>query len=185
MQKSDNKECEQFEQLNPTEPIIGIKSSNQHKYVKLCANVKIPDYKYSPQKHNLLFAQNSLRIKSNQNKSVNSITKMPRSKTNKATPSTARVTFSDTTPSMPAKNTSYNTETTPSASLPDAAEELRFTDTLNKVFSKKLLAILTGKNAILKGVCDYVLRDYPDRLKQISPYIFSYGRDLIVKHACI
>ena len=40
LQKSDNKERELFEQANPIEPIIGIKSSNQHKYVKLGANVK-------------------------------------------------------------------------------------------------------------------------------------------------
>ena len=48
LQKSDENECEQYEQVNPVEPIIGIKSSNQHKYVKLGANVKIPEYKYSP-----------------------------------------------------------------------------------------------------------------------------------------
>ena len=56
-------------------------------------------YNYSPQKHKPLFIQNSLRVKSNKNNPVNSITKMPRSKTNKATPTGARVTFSDTTPS--------------------------------------------------------------------------------------
>ena len=43
LQKSDKKECEQFEQLNPIEPIIGNKSIIQHKYVKLGANVKIPN----------------------------------------------------------------------------------------------------------------------------------------------
>ena len=161
LQKSDNKECEQFEQVNPIQPIIGIKSSNQHKYVKLGANVKIPEYKYSPQKHKSLFAQNSLRIKSNQNNSANSITKMPRLKTNKATPTRARVTFSDTTPSTPTTNTSSNTEATPFGSLLDAAEDLSFTDTLNKVFSRKLLAILNGKDAILKEVRDCVLKDYP------------------------
>ena len=125
-----------LKKVNTIEPIIGIKSSNQHKYVKLRANVKIPEYKYSPEKHKSLFVQNSLRIKSNQNNSVNSIAKMPRSKTNKATPTRARVTFSDTTPSTPATNTSSNTDTTPSGSLLDAAEDLRFTDTLHIVFSK-------------------------------------------------
>ena len=52
LQKSHKKEGEQFEQLNRIESIIGIKSSNQHKYVNLGANVKIPEYKNSPQKHN-------------------------------------------------------------------------------------------------------------------------------------
>ncbi|XP_075241635.1 uncharacterized protein LOC142336609 [Convolutriloba macropyga] len=54
------------------------------------------------------------------------------------------------------------------------AEDIRFTNTLNKIFSRKLLAILTGKDAILKEVRDCVLRDDPNRLKEISPYIFSY-----------
>ena len=185
LQKSDNKKCEQFDQVNPIEHIIGIKSSNHHKYVKLGANEKILEYKHSPQKHKSLFAQNSLRIKSNQNKSVNSITKMPRSKTNKATPTRARDTFSDITPSTPVTNTSSNTKTTPSGSLLDAAEVLRFTDTLNKIISKKLLAILTGKDAILKEVRNCVLRDDLDRLKEISPYILSYWRGLSVKHGCV
>ena len=57
LQMSDKKECEQFEQVYPIEPKIGIKSSNQHKYVKLSANVKIPEYKYSPQKQNSLLAK--------------------------------------------------------------------------------------------------------------------------------
>ena len=64
----------------------------------------------------------------------------------------------------------------------DAVEDMRFTDTLNRIFSKKLLAILTGNDAILKEVRDCVLRNDPDRLKEISHYIFSYWWDLSVKH---
>ena len=110
---------------------------------------------------------------------------MPRAKANKATPTKTRVTFSDTTPSTPATNASSNTETTPSGSVIDAADDLRFTDTLNNVFSKKLIAIITGKDTMLKKVRDCVLRDDPDRLKKISPYIFSNWRDISVKHGCI
>ena len=112
---------------------------------------------------------------------------MPRAKTNKSTPTKARVTFSDNSPFTPATNTSSDTQTTPSGSVDDAAEDLRFTDTLNKVFSKnaKLPAMLTGKDAILKEVRNCVLRDDPHMLKEISPYIFSYWRDLIVKHGCL
>ena len=51
---------------------------------------------------------------------------------------------------------------------------------------KKLLAILAIKrrNAILKEVSDCVLRDDPDRLREISPYFFCYWWDLSVKHGC-
>ena len=55
LRKSDDKECEQSEKLYPLKSIIGIKSSNQHKYLKLGAKTKIPEYKYSPQKNNSLF----------------------------------------------------------------------------------------------------------------------------------
>ena len=98
---------------------------------------------------------------------------MPRAKINKSTPTKARVNSSDDSPSIPATNTSSNNKKTPSGSVVDAADDLRFADTLNKVFSKKILATLTGKDAILKEVRDCLLRDDPDRLKQISPYIFS------------
>ena len=73
----------------------------------------------------------------------------------------------------------------PSNSTVGAAEDMRFADTLNKVFSKNLLAIPTGKDAILKEVRDCVLRNDAYRLKEISPYIFSYWRDLSVKHRCL
>ena len=86
----------------------------------------------------------------------------------KSTPTKARVTFSDTTPSITGTNTSSNTET-PSGSLIEEADDIYFTETLNKVFSRKLLAILTGKDAILKEVRDCVIRDDPDRLREISP----------------
>ena len=97
---------------------------------------------------------------------------MPKTKAIKSNPTKARVTFSDTTPSTPPINTSSNTETTPSGSLIDAADDIYFTETLNKIFSKKLLAILTGKDAILKEVRDCIIRNDPDRLRAISSYIF-------------
>ena len=111
---------------------------------------------------------------------------MPKTKAtrSKSTPTKARVNFSDTTPSTPATKTSSNTETPP-GSLIDAAEYICFTEILNKIFSKKLLAILTGKDAILKEVRDCVIRDDPDRLREINPYIFSYWRGLSVKHGCV
>ena len=67
----------------------------------------------------------------------------------------------------------------------EETDDKLFTKTLNKVFSKKFLAILTGKDAILKEVRDCVIRNDPDRLQEISPYLFSYWRDLSVKHGCV
>ena len=186
---SDNKECEHSEQINPIKPINGIKSNNPQKYRKLSAKTQIPKYKYNLQKNHSLFAQNRFTFHStlinpikllNANNSVNLLNKMPKTKAtrSKSSPTKARVTFSDTTPSTPATNTSSNTET-PSGSLMDAAEDICFKETLNKIFSKKLLAILTGKDAILKEVRDCVIRNDPDRLREISPYIFSHWQELV------
>ena len=97
----------------------------------------------------------------------------------KSTPTKARVTFSDTTPSTPESNTTTHTEI-PTGSMIDEAEDIMFTEKLNKVFSKKFLAILTGKDAILKEVRDCVIRNDAERLQEISPYLFSYWRDLSV-----
>ena len=63
------------------------------------------------------------------------------------------------------------------------ADDIYFTETLNKVCSRKLL--LTGKDAILKEVRDCVVRDDPNRLREITPLLFSYWRDLSVKHGCV
>ena len=99
---------------------------------------------------------------------------MPKTKAtrSKSTPTKARVTFSDTTPSTPGTHTSSNTET-PSGSLIGEADDIYVTETQNKIFSKKLLDILTGKDAILKEVRDCVIRDDPDRLREISPHLSS------------
>ena len=171
VQMSDNKECEHSEQINPIKPINDIKSNNPPKYRKLSAKTQIPKYKNNLQKNHSLFAQIRFTFHSTLNnpikmlyaniqQDVNLLKKMPKTKAtrSKSTPTKARVTFSDTTPSTPATNTSPNTDT-PSRSLIDAAEDICFTETLNKIFSKKLLAILTGKDAILKEVRDCVIRN--------------------------
>ena len=51
----------------------------------------------------------------------------------------------------------------------DTAEVQRLSNTINKIFSKKLFAFLTGKDAILKEVRDCVLRNDEARLMEISP----------------
>ena len=195
VQMSDSKECEHSEQLYPIKPINGIKSNNSPKITKLSAKTQIPKYKYHLHKNHPLFAQNrsTTHLTLNNsikplhtNNSVNHINKMPKTKAtrSKSTPTKARVTFSDTTPSTPGKHTSFNTET-PSSSLIEEADDIYFTETLNKIFNRNILAILTGKDAILKEVRDCVMRDHPNRLREISLYLFSYWRDLSMKHGCV
>ena len=195
VQMSDSKECEHSEQLSPLKPINGIKSNNPPNNDKFSAKTKIPKYKYHLHKNYLLFAQiqptNNFTV-NKQNKfsildiPVNSISNLSKAKDtrSKSTPTKARVTFSDTTPSTPGTNTTSNTET-PTGSMIEETDDILFTETLNKVFRKKFLAILTGKDAILKEVRDCDIRNDPDRLQEISPYLFSYWRDLSVKHGCV
>ena len=146
VQMSDSKECEHSEQLNPITPINGIKSNNPPKYPKLSAKTQVPKYKYNLQKNHSLFDQNRFTFHStlnnsikplNATNSVNLLNKMPKTKAtrSKSTPTEARVTFSDTTPSTPAKNTASNTETQ-LGSLIDVADDICFTETLNKIFSE-------------------------------------------------
>ena len=75
----------------------------------------------------------------NSNNSVNHISKMSKIKAprSKSTPTKARVTFSDTTPSTPGTNISPNTET-PTGCMIEETDGVLFTETLNKVFSRKL-----------------------------------------------
>ena len=47
LQKSDNKECEQPEQLDPIKPIFDSNSSNQHKFFKFSAKLQIHEYEYN------------------------------------------------------------------------------------------------------------------------------------------
>ena len=195
VQMSDSKECEQSEQLSPIQPINGITSSNQPNNTELSAKAQIPKYKYHLHKNHSLFAQvqptkhyfvNNHNKSLLSNNSVNSIKTMSKAKAtrSKSTPTKARVTFSDTNPSTPGSNTTSHTDTPP-GSMIEEADDIMFTETLNKVFSKKFLAILTGKDAILKEVRDCVIKNDADRLQEISPYLFSYWRDLSVKHGCV
>ena len=195
VQTLDSKECEQSEQLSLMQPIKGNKSSNTPNKTKLSAKTQIHKYKYHLHKNHSLFAQflpkkhyfvNKHNKPLISNNSVNSLNTMSKAKAthSKSTPTKTRVIFSDTTPSTPESNATTHTET-PTGSMVDEAEDIMFTETLNKVFSKKFLAILTGKDAILKEVRDCVIRNDAERLQEISPYLFSYWRDLSMKHGCV
>ena len=192
---SDSKECEHSEQLYPIKPINGIKSNNPPKIAKLSAKTQIPKSKYHSQTNRSLVVQNRSTTHLTLNNSVKTlhasnsvshINKTPKTKAtrSKSTPTKARGTFSDTTPSTPGTHTSSNTETPP-GSLIEEADDIYFTKTLNTIFRRKLLAIITGKDAILKELRDCVKSDDPDRLREISPYLSSYWRDLSVKHGCV
>ena len=194
VQMSDSKECEYFEQLSPIKPINGIKSNNPPNNAKFSAKTKIPKYKYHLHKNHSLFAQiqstNNFTINTQNkfsimDKSVNSISTMSKAKAtrSKSTPTKARVTFSDTNPSTPGTNTTSNTDT-PTGSMIEETDDILFTETLNKVFGKKFLAILTGNDAILKEVRDCVLRNDPDRLKR-DKSLSLFLLNLSVKHGCV
>ena len=158
--------------MDPIKPISDTNSSNHHKFLKLSAKAHIPEYKYNKHKNSSLFAQNKLRIHSSKGHLTNSISAILRTRAEKSTWTKARVIFlynslSNTTHLL--THRSSNTETTPSISK----------------IRKMLLAILTGKDAILKEVRDCVLLNDEDTLQENSPYIYSYWRDLNVKHGCL
>ena len=67
-----------------------------------------------------------------------------------------------------------------STSLTDTPQFLSFKKVIWKVFNKNLIAFLTSKDAVLKGVIDCIKQYDEDRLKQPNPYLHSYWRDLHV-----
>ena len=81
-----------------------------------------------------------------------------------AGPSTAPAV--EATPSTPKTDTT--TVTSPST---DDLYTDAFNFALSKIFSSKLMASLTTKDAILKEVGDCILTENEDRCKQISAYI--------------
>ena len=95
-----------------------------------------------------------------------------------AGPSTA--TALQATPSTP--NTDTTTVTSPST---DDLYTDAFNFALSKTFSSTLMASLTTKDAILKEIRDCILTENEDRCKQISPYIYSFWKDLHVKNGCL
>ena len=74
------------------------------------------------------------------------------------------------------------------ASTPNTSTELYedpFKLAFSKIFTTKLLASLTTKDAILKEVRDRVLTKNEERCRQTSPYIHSFWPDLQVKSGCL
>ena len=93
-------------------------------------------------------------------------------------PSTAAVISA--TPVTP--NTDTTTVTSPS--VDDLYLDI-FNFALSKIFSSTLMASLIIKDAILKEIRDCILTENEDRFKQISPYIHSFWKELLVKNGCV
>ena len=105
-----------------------------------------------------------------------------------ASPQTPRVTFR--TQSTPITTTSARPSNTQASSSPEdhdielSREEI-FENNLNQLFTKPFLAVLTGKDAVLKEIRDCVIQDDEARCKEVSPYIHSFWTDLHVKSGCL
>ena len=64
--------------------------------------------------------------------------------------------------------------------------ELQALDTkLSKIFRRKFLAALTGRDYLLKRVRDALLHGQPETLRQLSPYLYNFKDDLNVKGGII
>ena len=173
-----------FWTIEPIKAHIDAKSSNHHKFSKLGTKIKNPTYEFNTLKHTSFFAQNTSIIQQPQYNLINSISKIQRGKFTKSTPTKAQVTFLDNSPTntTPAPNNTSHAKTTPSTSSVDTADDQRLTETMNGFFSKELLAFLTWKDAILKEIIDCVIWNDEEQLTDFSPYIYSYWRNMSVKH---
>ena len=89
-------------------------------------------------------------------------------------------------PAVQATPSTPNTDTTTVAST--STDDL-YTDAFNfalsKIFPSTLMASLTTKDSILKEKRHCILTENEDRCKQISPYIYSFWKDLHVKNGCV
>ena len=73
----------------------------------------------------------------------------------------------NTTPTSPTHSPNASTPLTPSPHVPT------FEHIVSKVFNKSLIAPLTSKDAVLKGVRDCILTNNESRLKTLKPYTHS------------
>ena len=105
-------------------------------------------------------------------------------KSNPQTPPThSRVTF-QSTPNSAVNTTRSSNEGQNSPNLDLSKGEI-FEKKLTPFFTKGFLAVLTSKDAVLKEVRNCILQNYPQRCKEVNPYMFSYLRDLHVRSGCV
>ena len=97
----------------------------------------------------------------------------PRS--NPQTPPThSRVTF-QSTPNSVVNTTRSSNDGQNSPNLNMSKEEI-FEINLTQLFTKRFLAVLTSKVAVLKEVRDCILQNDPQRGKEVKPYMYSSPR---------
>ena len=65
------------------------------------------------------------------------------------------------------------------------ANNLRLSETTNRMFSRKVLVVPRVKDSILKEVTNCVIRNDEERLKNISPYNHLFWRNLSIKDECL
>ena len=127
LQKSDIKECEQFDQLCPISPICDARSTNDRKFSNLSVKLKNYIYKYQAPTNASPTDKNSHTNNFTDINPISSTSKMPSAESSKNTPTKSRVTSLDNSPTntTPVTSSSLWTETTPSTSALDTADDLR------------------------------------------------------------
>ena len=98
-------------------------------------------------------------------------------------PTHSRVTV-QSTPNSAVNTTRSSNEGQNSPNLDLSKEEI-FENNLTQLFTKGFLAVLTSKDAVLKEVRDCILKNDPQRCKEVNPYMYSYWRDLHVRSGCV
>ena len=92
-------------------------------------------------------------------------------------PQTPRVTIqTHSTPNMNTCSSFNNTQTSSSPETRDIELPLEeiFENNLNQLFTESFLAVLKGKDAVLKEIRDCVTQDDEARCKENSQYIHSF-----------
>ena len=67
----------------------------------------------------------------------------------------------------------------------DLSKEELFENNLTQLFTKRFLAVLTSKDAVLKEVRDCAQQNDHQRCKEVNPYMFLNWRDLHVRSVCV
>ena len=98
-------------------------------------------------------------------------------------PTHSRSTF-QSTPNSAVNTTRSSNQGQTSPNL-DLSKEEFFENNLTQLFTKGFLAVLTSKDAVLKEVPNCILKNNPQRCKEVNPYLFSYWRDLHVRSGCV
>ena len=84
-----------------------------------------------------------------------------------------------TNPTSPAPSSNVSTPLTTRPQI------RKFDHTVNKIFSKSLIASLTSKDAVLKKVRDCILTNNESRLKALNTYNQSYWKNLHIHSGCV